>query len=163
MAHSAAWKARNAEAVKEYQRTVGKENQRRWYSDNREQANAATRKWGAENPERMSKNAKAWQAANPDKVQATKQRFKANNPGIWGAYAAKRRATELRQTPPWADHDVIDSLYALAAIYRDFGHDVHVDHEVPLRGKKVSGLHVHHNLQIIPATVNFSKSNRFPL
>lgn len=162
-ANATAWKKRNAEQQKQYQLTVGVENQRRWYAANRGQANAATRRWQAANPEQTLALARAWQAANPDKVKAIKQRFKETNPGIWNAYAAKRRATEIRQTPIWADHDAIETMYGLAAIYRQFGFDVHVDHEVPLQGKKVCGLHTHHNLQILPARANQSKSNRFEI
>lgn len=152
-----AWEARNKERVAEAQAKRA----RKWFLANREKADAASRKWQAANPERYAEATRAWNAANPEKVAATKQRFNANNPGIWAAYAAKRRAVQDRQTPPWADDDAIKSMYALAAIYRDFGFDVEVDHEIPLQGKKVSGLHVHHNLQIIPMSANRAKSNQF--
>lgn len=36
-----------------------------------------------------------------------------------------------------------------------------VDHIIPLRGRLVSGLHVHENLRIIPRTENRKKGNRF--
>ena len=36
-----------------------------------------------------------------------------------------------------------------------------VDHIIPLAGRKVSGLHVASNIQVIPMTLNRKKSNRY--
>lgn len=36
-----------------------------------------------------------------------------------------------------------------------------VDHIIPLRGKNVSGLHIHTNLQIITDLDNSSKGNKY--
>mgnify|MGYP000902553684 FL=1 len=79
-----------------------------------------------------------------------------------GANRAKRRADELRRTPPWADHDLIREVYAEARrLTRQTGVEHHVDHEIPLRGRLVSGLHVHTNLRAIPGGENILKGNRF--
>jgi len=69
---------------------------------------------------------------------------------------AKWHADKMDRVPPWADIGKIKEVYKLA---RQLG--MTVDHVIPLRGKYVSGLHVHNNLQLLPAAVNFSKGNKF--
>jgi hypothetical protein len=77
-------------------------------------------------------------------------------------HASKRKACKLNRTPKWADFSAIQRIYCKArrlTIKTGIVH--HVDHIVPLQGKYVSGLHVEHNLQILTATQNMSKHNRF--
>jgi len=49
---------------------------------------------------------------------------------------------------------------AVARAYRATGFEVEVDHVVPLRSPIVSGLHVEHNLNIVPSAVNRIKNNK---
>lgn len=77
------------------------------------------------------------------------------------ASSSKRRALKRNALPIWADLNAIKTIYAKAKAMRLNGEDVHVDHEIPLGGKNVCGLHVHQNLRIIPSSENIKKSNKF--
>lgn len=102
--------------------------------------------WRMNNPEYAS----TWQKHNIDKVNAS---------------SAKRRALKLRATPDWLtkdDLDAIESFYTLSkSIECNTGIKHHVDHIVPLQGENVCGLHVPWNLQILEASENIRKSNKF--
>lgn len=74
-------------------------------------------------------------------------------------YNAKSRVKRMKRVV--LKDDGIADVYAKATAMRADGLNVHVDHEIPLCGKLVSGLHVAANLRIIPASENVRKSNKF--
>lgn len=71
--------------------------------------------------------------------------------------AGRKAAIKLR-TPSWADMNRIAEIYSKCTA---MGSEYTVDHIIPLRGEKVSGLHVPENLAIVLASENFSKQNRW--
>lgn len=83
-------------------------------------------------------------------------------PGTAAATTAKYRNNKKQRTPDWANLEAIAAVYVLAAkMSKESGLKYHVDHEVPLKGKGVSGFHVEWNLQVILDIENKSKGNKF--
>jgi hypothetical protein len=92
-------------------------------------------------------------------AQAT--RWSKANPGRRNEIIAARRAHIKRATPLWLTADDKREIIEIYRKARSYGPGVmHVDHEIPLRGKLVCGLHVPSNLRIIPRLVNIRKGNR---
>lgn len=77
------------------------------------------------------------------------------------ALGAQRRVLSKKATPSWADKEAIAGMYQLAAIFNSTGINLHVDHIIPLKSSKVSGLHCEANLQLLSATENIIKGNRY--
>jgi len=147
-----------------------------WKAENREKVSATSAEWRSANLERHREMNRSWYRENeerrsiyrrtrPDaaKMQerAKAREWKRNNPERCAALNVKRLAQKLRASPSWADQKKIAAIYADAArITAETGILHHVDHIIPLVSKLVCGLHVETNLQILPASVNQSKSNR---
>lgn len=72
-----------------------------------------------------------------------------------------RQANLRRATPKWLteqDWEQINGLYLEARrLTKETGIKHHVDHELPLRGRYVSGLHVPSNLRVITAEENLKR------
>jgi len=99
------------------------------------------------------------------KIREIASRWQRNNKGKVNANTALRHTAKMSRTPLWLtaeDKLHIRCLYQLSAMRsRESDVEWNVDHIIPLQGKTVSGLHVPWNLQVIPASVNFRKNNRF--
>ncbi len=94
------------------------------------------------------------------------KQIKAKRPEHYSSLAnaahAKRRSTKLNATPSWANLKEIKAIYKKAAqLNKTTQTKWHVDHIDPLQSALVCGLHVTENLQILPASMNCSKSNKF--
>lgn len=140
------------------------------YSENREYALARQKAYYAEHREARLAYAEEWRKSNPDKIRDEYSRnaedyrqrvkeWRQNNPEARRVQEVARRA-RLRWIPPWADRKAMAAIYEQAKVMRQLGVDVHVDHIIPLRGKTVSGLHVHNNLRLVLAEENLKKNAR---
>ena len=156
-AYKKAWYEANKERIKEKAKAYYKANpekksaQNKAYNEkNKEKRKEYNKAWYKKNKEEHAVRTKAWQQANKDKRNA---------------FDAKRRASKLQRTPSWLtkeDLAEIEDIYRMAKRRSEVeGIQYHVDHIIPLQGKNISGLHVPSNLQILRATENLSKGNRY--
>lgn len=128
----------------------------------REISKRGSKKYRAANTKAWTERSVEWQKTNPEKVKLIRDRWRAANPGKVNASNNARYARKLHATPAWADLKRIEAIYEEAnQKAKTDGMRYDVDHIVPLRGKKVCGLHVESNLQIILAIDNKRKNNRF--
>jgi 5-methylcytosine-specific restriction endonuclease McrA len=127
-------------------------------------SNAYISAWQKANRPKCAARLSKWYKANRAKGIAYVTKYGKNNPGKINALCAKRHASKLQRTPKWLTSlhkQQITIFYELAAaLTREFGIKMEVDHIIPLQGKNVSGLHVPWNLQVISASDNASKGNK---
>ena len=122
--------------------------------------------WVRQNPKLAAQHQKVAdknRASNPNRRYRSTI-WKKNNPVKVKMADARRRAAKLNRTPKWLDVvDVaeIEFTYEYAAALRSCGLNYHVDHVLPLQGKKVSGLHAPSNLQVVYWKENLRKGNLF--
>ena len=150
-----------------------KEYKKQYYLRNREKLLALQAKRRKLNEEIYKQRNAAYRAANPEKVKASRDAWRKANQNwkrLWDsanldkhrANAARRKAVKVGATPKWANEFFISEAYRLATLRTKVtGLPWEVDHIVPLRSKKVCGLHVEHNLRVIQASKNLSKGNRY--
>lgn len=151
------WKLANQEKLKE-QRLA-------YEAENKEKISEKKREYYAKNRERILDRNKAYNAKNRAEVSKVEAIWRGNNKGKVAAYIRKYQASKIQRTPKWlteVDFERISNEYRLAEILRKVTNQSwHVDHIIPLQGKRVSGLHVPANLRVVIASENIRKGNRF--
>ena len=138
-----------------------------WYERNKELTKERARAWALANPKKDAAKKAKWREENREQHNAINRAWWSENKDKCAFYQAKRRAAQMQRTPDWVTEDEklrINALYSVAAMYtRESGEEWHVDHQIPLQGKLVSGLHVYANLTVIRGSENVKKSNKFAI
>ena len=144
---------------KENQKRIAKE----WYERNKQLTKDRARARDLASPEQAAARKAKWRKENRDQHNATNRNWNLNNKPAKAALQAKRKTAQLQRTPPWdPDAHLIIAKYQLASMLsKASGVPHHVDHIIPLQGRKVSGLHVFSNLRVIPGSDNVKKANSF--
>jgi hypothetical protein len=108
---------------------------------------------------------KRWISENKERAALSRHLWKKNNKEANRMNNANRLANKKQRTPSWYgefDAFVMKEAHHLAKIREEitrFKWDV--DHIIPMCGKKVSGLHVYNNIQVIPKSINVRKHNKY--
>lgn len=147
--------------------------------NNKEKEAVRAKEWNLANKERQAKNGKIYRKANKKRKAETNKiwyqdnkesqaeyskLWQQNNPDKVNAKTARYKASKLQRTVSYANNSKIQALYTKAQrLTNETGILHHVDHIIPLQSPVVSGLHIENNLQVITATENLSKGNKFDL
>lgn len=149
-------KCRKIKAAKYYKENKQKilQQNKEWSNKNKKRHKFIQARWEHDNKEarriKQNKNAKERYNRNPHKVCE---------------YVSRRHAKKIKAMPTWLTNShikEIKNIYKLSqerSVETNIKH--HVDHIVPLNGKDVCGLHVPWNLQVITASENCAKSNKY--
>lgn len=170
-AQKADYYAKNTEKVKKKVRLYRlanldkvRERSRKWNENNKQLTQAYGIAWRKANPERAKEHYVAWKKANPDRARQHSLKWAAKHAPLYRAWAAARKAMLRHRLPAWANKDAIRAFYAEAErLTRTTGIRHSVDHILPLKGRKVSGLHVETNLRVITHHENCVKNNRYEI
>lgn len=138
-------------------KTAGK-----WAANNPEKAKEVKRKSAEAHREKNRQRLAKYREENREKDLASKRAYNERNPHKVLANCRKRQASKALATPSWANLFFIEEAYHLAKVRsKVVGTKWEVDHIVPLRSKLVCGLHVEHNLAVVPRKLNQAKGNRW--
>jgi hypothetical protein len=159
----------NREARLEYRRMYYQDTQeerreyaRNHYYENIERYREYAREYSKNNASNIKEYNKKWIEQNKDYVRKRSREWCRNNPAKIRKYWNQRQKHIWRATPCWADMEEINRIYEeCARVSKDTGVMHHVDHIIPLTNEKICGLHVPGNLQILTASENCKKHNKF--
>lgn len=140
---------------------VYKARAREWEQNNRPRKRELAKVYRDSNKEKIAEFSRIdWQKHNAKRL-ARKKEYRQETPDLQAAMTRRYQARKANAMPAWADQEKIGAFYTEARrLTESTGIQHHVDHIYPLRGKFVSGLHVHFNLQVLTALENQSKGNK---
>lgn len=138
---------------------------REYYQRTREEAIARSRARYAEKRDEILAKQRQYNRLKSEHIKARSKAYIAARPDFLARMHAIRSRAEQQAVAGW-DSELTELVSGEAARLcrlrsQLLGGDWHIDHQIPLQGKIVSGLHVWNNLAVVPASFNRSKKNKF--
>jgi hypothetical protein len=149
------WYLKNKEKRDE-QKSIYKKN-------NKEKIKLQTREYLKKNKGSVSKRQREYYLENRDEIlKKCRDRYNVQYKENPAKIASKSRARDVHRANMYSKLSPalkaeVDGIYIFCKIFNGF----EVDHIVPIKGEKISGLHSPFNLQAISISENRSKGNRF--
>ena len=131
------------------------------YYENRDHILHQQKEHHSLNKESIASQTKKYREQNYQTIALVKKQWSKDNSDKRNANQAFRKSVKLQATPSWSDKKAINGMYRLATLFNSTGINLHVDHIIPLQSDTVCGLHCEANLQLLPASDNTSKGNRW--
>lgn len=156
---TANWRSRNVEHERAYRdayKPIATARYREKMANNPDELRKRSAQYRAMHPDLCAERIKRWATENADRVKQTSKAWLQKNAGRANAITQAYRAAKKSRTPSWANQKSIREIYELAQAM-----GMSVDHIVPLQGASVCGLHVENNLQLLTASENSAKGNKF--
>lgn len=141
----------------------------KYYKENKQKILQQNKEWSNKNKERHKFLQACWEQDNKEarRIKSNKnakERYK-KNPHKICEYVSRRHAKKIKAMPAWLTNNHIKEIKNIYKISQERSTETnikhHVDHIIPLNGKGVCGLHVPWNLQVITASENCAKSNKY--
>jgi len=137
------------------------DNKKRSEKPKSEAAKAAGKRYYEKNKDLVKARANA---RPKNEVNKYKQKYKQANPDLYKALVSLRKRRHRNATPKWVTKEeklAIRKLYLKAIeLTKLTGVRYVVDHDYPLHGETICGLHVLKNLKIMTQEENLKKSNK---
>lgn len=130
---------------------------RAYYAREKDKINKATKRYREEHLAEILVKDRQRYAKNKVAASLNRRMYRINNRGAINAKNIKRKKHVAIATPAWLSKEHVNAIRRMYAKAVEIGY--HVDHIVPLRGKRVCGLHVPWNLQLLTPKDNMEKHN----
>ncbi len=140
---------------------------RNYRDKNRDSISAYKKSWYLRNRGHVIEKSLHRSKSDPESARERRRAWKQRNPEYAAFSEGVRRARKLQAIPMWfGEFDELvwqEAAELVRTRELETGISWAADHMIPLAGRKVCGLHMAENCQVIPSVINLEKNNKMIL